>query len=587
MVIDGDTVSRSDISGWHQVFDMKKAELTTSFTFKDKAKVSYVTYALRSMPYAGLVDVHVTALKEISVSVAGNIICPPEYAKIVQNYKVLRDKKTRMPLLQTTADSPSGKHRLAATATFVFDGFSPDLREEKESPLEHSLVFHEKVGKGEGIHFTWEGAVCTTGNFSDPQSESERMAIYIRQGNENAVVEEHLEKWKEMWNGDIEVVGDPESQVDIRLALYHLYAFSCEGSRLSIPPMGLSSQGYNGHIFWDAELWMFPPLLLLNQGIARSMVDYRSDRLGKAMQKAADYGFKGAMFPWESDDSGEEATPTFALTGAFEHHITADVGIAFWNYFRVTGDKEWLREEGFPVLREIADFWVSRATCNSDGTYSIKNVVGADEYAQNVNDDAFTNGSVKQVLGYASRAASQLGEKADPSWEKVADGLRFYKFPDGVTKEYESYDEQTIKQADANMLAYPLQIETDTTSIRKDLDYYEKKMDKNGPAMGYSILSILYARLGNPEEAYRLFKKAYVPNKRPPFGALAESANKNNPYFATGAGGMLQTVLFGFGGLEITDLGIIQHSPCLPPKWKKLIIKGVGPDHKTYEISGR
>ena len=142
--------------------------------------------------------------------------------------------------------------------------------------------------------------------------------------------------------------GDPESQRDVRLALYHLYAFSRENSRLSIAPMGLSSQGYNGHIFWDSELWMFPPLLALNQEFAKSMLDYRFDRLGKAAEKAANYGFKGAMFPWESDDTGEEATPTWALTGTFEHHITADVGIACWNYYRLTGDLAWLKSEGFP-----------------------------------------------------------------------------------------------------------------------------------------------------------------------------------------------------------------------------------------------
>ena len=100
--------------------------------------------------------------------------------------------------------------------------------------------------------------------------------------------------------------------------------------------------------------------------------------------------------------------------------------------------------------------------------------------------------------------------------------------------------------------------------------------------MGKSVFSILYARLGHPEEAYRLFKESYQPNKRPPFGALAESATSNNPYFATGAGGMLQTILFGFGGLHITDNGIVQKGAVIPKEWKSLTITGVGPDNKTY-----
>ena len=89
--------------------------------------------------------------------------------------------------------------------------------------------------------------------------------------------------------------------------------------------MGLSSQGGNGHIFWDTELWMYPPILLLNQGIAESMVNYRTNRLAAACKRAITHGYRGAMFPWESDDAGEESTPTFALTGPLEHHITADI----------------------------------------------------------------------------------------------------------------------------------------------------------------------------------------------------------------------------------------------------------------------
>ena len=137
---------------------------------------------------------------------------------------------------------------------------------------------------------------------------------------------------------------------------------------------------------------MYPPLLVLNQDIARSLVNYRSDRLEIAKKKAINFGYKGAMFPWESDDTGEEATPAWALTGTFEHHITADIGIAFWNYYRVTKNKKWLLERGYPLLKEVADYWVSRSTKNKDGSYSIKNVVGANEFAPNVDDNAFTNG---------------------------------------------------------------------------------------------------------------------------------------------------------------------------------------------------
>ncbi len=129
-----------------------------------------------------------------------------------------------------------------------------------------------------------------------------------------------------------------------------------------------------------------------------------------------------------------------------------------------------------------------------------------------------------------------------------------------------------IKQADVNLLAYPLEFITTKEQIEKDLAYYEPRMSPEGPAMGNSVLSTLYAKLGNTEKAHSWFVRSYQPNEVPPFGVLAETANGTNPYFATGAGGMLQAVIFGFGGLQITDKGVVQKKVQLPKSWKSLSI---------------
>lgn len=220
--------------------------------------------------------------------------------------------------------------------------------------------------------------------------------IYVDFLGTNRVLNEHYALWDELWKGDIEVEGDDEAQLIARSALFNLYSNVIENSRLSISPMGLSGTFYSGHIFWDTEIWMFPPMLFMNQGIAKSMIDYRTDRLRAAENKALTYGYKGAMYPWESDDKGEESTPIFALTGQFEHHITADIAIAFWNYYCMSQDKEWLMKEGYEVLKKTAEFWVSRAVKNPDGSYSINYVIAADEYAEGVDDNAFTNASAKK-----------------------------------------------------------------------------------------------------------------------------------------------------------------------------------------------
>ena len=589
--IDGEKITETNISDWKQTLNMKEASFTTSFDFKNKATITYTIYALRNVPYAGYVDIKIESKRDISIKATGKIVTNEEYREPISTFRILKDLETTMPILQTVAKSRLGKHTVGSSATFIWHAINstrenqrPELTHEKVSDYDNRLSFVQQLKKGTLFEFAWTGAQATTQDFDDPQTESERFVIFNLLTPRSDLLNQHKKLWNNLWEGDIIVEGDLQSQQDIRLALYHLYAFSRGDSNLSIAPMGLSSQNYNGHIFWDTELWMYPPLLLFNQNIARSLVNYRSDRLEKAKQKAINFGYKGAMFPWESDDTGEEATPAWALTGTFEHHITADVGIAFWNYYRVTKDKIWLKERGYPMLKEVADYWVSRSEKNEDGTYSIKNVVGANEFAPNVNDNAFTNGSAITCLQFASLAAKELGLNANINWNMVANKIKIHKFPDGTTREHSTYDGDRIKQADVNLLTYPLNVVSDKETILKDLKYYEPKLAKEGPAMGQSVFAIIYARLGNTKEAFRLFKRSYEPNKRTPFGALAESALSNNPYFATGAGGMLQVVLFGFGGLHLTDEGIVQKNPILPTEWKSLTLKGIGPQKKTYVI---
>lgn len=294
--------------------------------------------------------------------------------------------------------------------------------------------------QGKRASFALVGIVCTTADFTDPWNESERQAVYAAREGTEALIAAHEKRWADLWCSDILIEGDAEIQRNVRFALFNLYSSIREGSRRSIAPMGLTSQGYNGHIFWDAETWMFPPLLVLHPELARQMLDYRADRLEQARRRAYAHGYRGAMFPWESDDFGEESTPTFALTGPLEHHITADVAIAAWQYYCVTRNREWLCRTGYPMIRECARFWCDRVSRNDDGSYSIRNVVGADEYAIGVTDNAFTNGAVRRALESTVKAAEICGERPDPQWSAIAAGLRILRFPDGVTREHATYN---------------------------------------------------------------------------------------------------------------------------------------------------
>jgi len=588
MDIDGKRVDAKSASNMKQELDMKQASFTTSFDVSDKASVSYSYYSLRHLPFTVLMDITITAKKDITLG-GSSVMEAPDALKDVQNYYNEIDRPhVVISLLTSSAKSPTGKLLMCASNTFLFSephGQEPRVIHEMWDNNMHLMKFSRKIKAGETYRFSIAGSSITSAHHDDPLNEAERLTIYAKLEGRDRLVNFHNKAWDDLWQSDIVIEGDDQSQQDIHSMLYHLYSFTREGTALSPSPMGLSGVGYNGHVFWDTELWMFPSLLVLHPEIAKSMVEYRYQRLEAAKRNAFANGFKGAMFPWESAETGVEETPVWALSGPFEHHITACVSIAAWNYYCVTQDKNWLRERGWPILSATADFWASRVERNGPGKYEIKNVVAADEWAENVDNNAFTNAAAKSNLQNATEAAKILGIIPNPDWMNVANNIPILKMENGVTSEHASYHGEKIKQTDVNLLAYPLKQITDVNQIRKDLEYYETRIpDEGTPAMTQAIFTLLYARLGDKDKAWHWFKDAYVPNLNPPFRVLAETKGGTNPYFSTGAGGILQSVMMGFGGLDITPKGIVQVKSVLPPQWKSLTIKGVGAEKKTYVI---
>ena len=587
--IDGKRLDAKNSSNFKQELDMRKASFTASFDYGDKATVSYTYYSLRQLPFTVLMDVTITAKKDLAINSA-SVMEAPDALKDVQNYYNEIDRPhVVISLLTSTAKSPTGKLLMCASNTFLFSeahGQEPRVIHEMWDNNMHLMKFQKKLKAGEKYSYSIAGSSITSAHHDDPLNEAERMTIFAKLEGRDRLIQFHQKAWDELWKSDILVEGDDQSQQDIHSMLYHLYSFVREGTALSPSPMGLSGLGYNGHVFWDADLWMYPALLLLHPEMAKSMMEYRFERLEAAKRNAFNHGYKGAMFPWESAGTGVEETPVWALSGPFEHHITACVGLAAWNYYCVTQDKEWLKEKGWPLLKGTADFWASRVERNGPGKYDIKNVVAADEWAENVDNDAFTNAAAKAVLQTAIEAARILNITPDADWADVAMNIPILKFEDGVTKEHATYHGEGIKQADANLLSYPLKEITDPKQIKTDLEYYAKRVpDEGTPAMTQAIFTLLYARLGDGEKAFHWFKDAYVPNLNPPFNVIAETKGGTNPYFATGAGGIIQSVLMGFGGLEITPNGIVQIKSALPKQWKKLTITGVGPKMKTFAVN--
>ncbi|ANQ52014.2 glycoside hydrolase family 65 protein [Flammeovirga sp. MY04] len=576
-------ISAANVSNMSQKLDMKHGTFTSSFDFEDKASIVTTYRSLRHLPFNVMLEIEIHAKEDFQLNTA-SIMQAPENLKEIKNlHTTITTPEGGLPLLTSVAKSPSGELTVAASNAFLFEEDQPQLIHESWDDNMHLMRFEKSLKKNQTYKFAIVGTLISSAHQKDPLNQAERLTIYAALQGKERLIDLHQKAWEELWaTGDIQIEGDPQSQQDIRNMIYHLYSFTRKGTNYSLSPMGLSGLGYNGHVFWDTEVWMFPALLVLQPELAKNMINYRYDRLQAARENAYLHGYIGAKFPWESDHTGEEATPVWALSGPFEHHISACIGRAAWEYFCVTQDTVWLKEKGYPIIRETADFWLSRVEKEGE-EFNIKNVVGADEWAENVDNDAWTNGVVKANLRAATKASLVLNKHINPQWNIVADGIPILKMKNGVTREHATYNGENIKQADANLLTYPLYEITEEASILKDVEYYQKRVpEKSTPAMTKSIFATSYARIGKTEKSYEVFLDAYRPNLWGPFRVIMETPGSYNPYFMTAAGGILQTVMMGYGGLRITDDGLVQDEIAIPSQWTSLKLIGMGKDNINY-----
>jgi trehalose/maltose hydrolase-like predicted phosphorylase len=291
---------------------MRNAIFSTSFDYQGKVSVKSSMMALRHLPHSMMIDIEITAQKACEIT-PYSLMSAPDILRDVKNTFHLIDRPhAQIPLLTSVAKSPTGKHTLAASNSFIFEeprGAEPKVIHEEWDYGLHRLKFTKKLEAGQTYRFSVVGSTISTEQNVDPLNEAERLTIYAALEKHDRLLARHKAAWDELWQSDIQIEGDDEVQRATHFALYHLYSFCREGQAYSLSPMGLSGLGYNGHVFWDTEVWMFPPILLLHPEMAKSLLEYRFQRMEAARNNAKVHGYKGVMFPWESDDKGRSQLP--------------------------------------------------------------------------------------------------------------------------------------------------------------------------------------------------------------------------------------------------------------------------------------
>ncbi|MEH1859197.1 MAG: beta-phosphoglucomutase [Nostoc sp.] len=438
--------------------------------------------------------------------------------------------------------------------------------------------------------------------------------------------------WDEVWQqSDILIEGDSTATFAVRYNLFQLLiAAPRHDDKVSIPAKTLSGFGYRGHIFWDTEIFMQPLFLFTQPAIARNLLSYRWHTLPGARRKAAHYGYKGAMFAWESADTGDEVTPRWAIGSDFygedvriwcrdrEIHINADIPYAVWNYWQATGDDDWMQKCGAEIILDAAIFWGSRVEFNPERErYEIRGVIGADEYHEFVHNNAFTNRMaqwhLEKAIAIYDWLAHKFPERAteleqnlkltpeershwqeivakilflyDPSTELIEQFEGFFQSEDINLADYEPRDRsmqailgidktnkcQVLKQPDVLMLLYLMRESADfpynEKALQTNWDYYAPRTDITyGSSLGPSVQAILASDLGKSTEAYEQFMRALMVDLEDNRG------NTNDGIHGASAGGIWQAVIFGFGGIQLTENGPVAN-PHLPPGWTRLKFK--------------
>ena len=506
---------------------------------------------------------------------------------------------------------------MAAAASVEIDGVCAPP--EPDGPFEWSWTWTARPGQVVGfVRFVAMGRAAS----QDPElGIKARTALKAAQSRGwRGVLADHERAWTERWrSSEVEVDGDPAAQTALRFALYHLNgAANPDDEHVSVGARALTGDDYLGHVFWDTEIYLLPFYSLTWPEAARALLMYRFNTLDAARAKAVRLGWRGALYAWESADTGAEASPEQViapdrqvvdiLDGTQEQHISADVAYAVWQYWQATGDEEFLLAAGAEILLETARFWTSRAEPDADGYRHIRGVIGPDEYHQHIDDNAFTNvmarWNIRRGLDVAALMQARWPGRWTPlssrlglddaelmAWREAADTIATGLDPKtGLYEQFSGYfglepidlsayagrsvpmdvvlgrartqGSQVIKQADVVALLALLPEAFPGNAALKNFRYYEPRCGQ-GSSLSAAFHGLVAARLGDGEMALRYFRHTAAIDLTD-----TKAADAGGVHIAA-LGGLWMMTVFGFAGLSLHSDGVAL-DPCLPPGWTRL-----------------
>jgi alpha,alpha-trehalose phosphorylase len=419
----------------------------------------------------------------------------------------------------------------------------------------------------------------------------------------------HADRVAAFWRrADVEVHGAPDVQAAVRFNLFGLLQATAGTDGLGVPAKGVTGRGYEGHYFWDTEIYVVPALVHLMPERARALLEARCEMLPEARRRARELGHRGALFPWRTIN-GADASAWYAA-GTAQYHINADVAYALHVYGRVTGDLAFLLDRGAETLVETARFWLSLGffSPRRGGRFCLHAVTGPDEYTTVVDDNAYTNLMARENLEVAVRVVEWLraGDPAGLERLREATGLEdgeveawgraaaLVHVPrdaelgivlqddgfldrepwdfDATPREHhplllhhhplELYRRQVIKQTDVVLATYLVGHHFGEDEVRRTFDYYDP-LTTGDSSLSACVQSIVASQVGHADLALEYFLDACEVDLTDSHGNTADGLH------VASCGGTWLALVAGFGGLRDAD-GDVGFAPHLPAQWSRL-----------------
>jgi trehalose/maltose hydrolase-like predicted phosphorylase len=627
-------LSPSVFQDYRQVLDMHEATLTTSYRYLDhgrSTRIKVVSLVSEASPHLAASQISITPDFDgvVQLSFAFNLWAPyqprlplarlsgdemqiavaahnlsfqaippatPDRAAVWYHgdtHVLADDGDSRHLTLWLDGRAEQGLGMAEAAAISLPEGLQPVEVTLTKGIYRLSLDLRVQVRRGQTYAFTKYVAASRADWGGDAKADL-ALARAARTEGFDVLLDAHKAAWASLWKSDIRIDGDSNAQRVVHSDLYYLLANATPDTAWAMGACGLTT-GYVGHIFWDSDSWIFPALVLLHPQRAKSLVMFRDRTLPAAQQRAQARGLQGAMYPWEADPQNgtEQVLHAAWVLGEREIHVNADVAIAQWQYYLASGDKAWLKEHGWPVIRDIARYWTSRVSWNPGKQhYDIRHVTSVEENYNDVPNDTFTNADAAKALRIAAAAAAVVGEQPDPRWADIA--ARIYLPFSTSGQHYLDMDETVshdIGGSDLTFLSFPsLDLPMSMQMRRNDYAIAVKPLDiseRIPTTMGLGPMPIAAAAIGNADEAARwLERNAAADMFKPPFNVRPETATNNTGYFLTGSGGFVQGLLYGLSGLRIEPKGLVEaYPPVLPPTWKSMTLKDLTFRGRHYDIT--